>query len=474
MKFNNRSKGYFFVSLRKKHRMLKTLSVIFIVISLIACNQSKTPAKKKLTKTNETAVKPVLAKGKITSAGIFSYYLPSNYSDTAKLPIFFIFDPQGDGNFPLNKYFPWAEQYGFILVASNVSKNGLPQNQLESIIRQFFQKVLLEFSVSENRMYAMGFSGGARVASMTILQNPKIRGLVLCGGGLAYRGMQGNKPDVLSFAGVKDFNMVELMNLDTFLLKNNCRHQLILFNGHHQWPDSLSMQEAFRWVLFNEMKDSIIPENQSLINQFLNEQKTKLAKETNPLWKDLLLRQIITFTGELTKTNQFQTELKQFENSASYRNYLKKFNRTIATEQQQEQSLVQAMETESFEWWKNKVRELSKDTGAGTMAAESHQRILNYLSLAAYMQSNNGLKSGQDNLAGHFIGLYQLIDPKNTEGYYMEAQLAAKQNNLSAAISALRKAVNLGFNDFDRMQNEQVFSPLYGNPQFEELPGKNR
>ncbi len=456
--------------------MTKLFTSFFLLILLVACNQPNISREKNIPKKPvETITKPVLIKGKVTSAGIFSYYLPNNYSDTGEFPVIFIFDSHGDGNLPLNNYFTWAEQYGFILVGSNVSKNGLPQNQLENIIKQFFRKVFATFSIDKNRIYVMGFSGGARVSSIAAIEQQDVRGMILCGGGLAYRNFpQNKKMDILLFAGYEDFNMVELMNLDTLLSENNYRHQLILFNGHHQWPHTSAMKDGFLWILFNEMKDSIIPVNKKQINQFITVNEQKIKAEKNVFLKYLLLEKIETFADGLVNIQKYRNQRHALSNSAKYQKQLKSFHKIIMLEQQQEQSLVQDMGTQSFEWWKNKVAELSQDTGSGTMIAKSHMRILNYLSLVAYMQCDNALKNHRHNVAGHFIALYQLIDPENSDSYYMEAQLDIQENDMSAAITALQKAVDLGFDDFNRMQNEQVFSSLYNNPEFETLLDKIR
>jgi len=176
----------------------------------------------------------------------------------------------------------------------------------------------------------------------------------------------------------------------------------------------------------------------------------------------------------LTNIKKYRSQLRQIKNSPTYKNYLKKFKQIIAKEQQQEQILVQNMTSQSFDWWQKKINQLVEDSSGNSLQAVSHKRILNYLSLAAYMQCNSALKNHQDSYAGHFIGLYQLIDPKNTEGYYMEAQLAMKKNDVSAVISALQKAMALGFDDFDRINNDQVFMPLFNNPEFQTLLDKIR
>ena len=199
-----------------------------------------------------------------------------------------------------------------------------------------------------------------------------------------------------------------------------------------------------------------------------------MSAEKNLFTKYLLLQKIVAFADGLADIKKYRSQLSQIENSNTYKNYLKNFRQVIVTEQQQEQMLVQNMTSQSFDWWQKEVNKLLTDSSGNSLQSVSHKRILNYLSLVAYMQCDGALKNHQDSYASHFIGLYQLIDPKNTEGYYMEAQLAMKKNDVPAVIKALQKIVNLGFNDFDRINNDQTFMPLFNNPEFQTLLDKIR
>jgi predicted peptidase len=57
----------------------------------------------------------------------FSYalYLPANFTENKKYPYVLFFDAHASGTLPLEKYSALADQYDFILVASNESKNGI-------------------------------------------------------------------------------------------------------------------------------------------------------------------------------------------------------------------------------------------------------------------------------------------------------------------------------------------------------------
>ncbi|HIE16457.1 MAG TPA: hypothetical protein EYP69_05995 [Bacteroidales bacterium] len=440
------------------------------ILIFTACNRAEHPVEK--TKARQSRI--ALKKGEVVTENIFSYYLPTTYAPAEKLPVFFIFDPHGHGELPLARYYSLAEKYNFILVASNVSKNGLPRNQLNNIIEQFFRKVSFSISFDSNKVFVMGFSGGARVSSIAAVTYPAVQGMVLCGGGLAYQQLIENiKSDVLLLVGKEDFNLPELMNLDT-LLDNKCRHLLLHFDGHHQWPDLLTMEDVFLWAVFKMMKNGAIPVKDTLVRNFLAYNDSLFKNISDMYDKKMVLDKIIYFTNTLMDITKYKQQIRYLERCADYKKEMKKFLAIIKKEQEQEQSLSESMLTQSFEWWHATIQMIISDSSQKTLPAMSHKRILNYLSLVAYMQSTGALESQRNNYAGHFIGLYQLIDPDNPEGYYLEAQLAVRKNNPKAAIAALKKAEDLGFSDFDRLNNDLEFMPLLNTVEYQELLDKIR
>ena len=115
----------------------------------------------------------------------FSYalYLPTNYSDSIKWPVIFVFDPGARGKLAVSGFVLAAEKLGYIIVCSNNSRNQLPASELSKVIHYMFMDVEERFSIDKNRIYTSGFSGGSRVAAMVALQNNSISGVIACGAG---------------------------------------------------------------------------------------------------------------------------------------------------------------------------------------------------------------------------------------------------------------------------------------------------
>ena len=68
----------------------------------------------------------------------YALYLPSNYLAGSRIPVMIAFDPSGDGLFPVEKYKDLAEKYGFILMGSYDSENGLGLENVERVGRALY------------------------------------------------------------------------------------------------------------------------------------------------------------------------------------------------------------------------------------------------------------------------------------------------------------------------------------------------
>src|SRR6186713_1365506 len=113
----------------------------------------------------------------------YALYVPAR-GNGAAMPVIFFFDPHGDGALPLHKYRTLADRYGFILAGSNNSRNGNDGGTTENIWRRLSEDLPGRHRIDPKRIYACGFSGGAKVAGYLALQHPVIRGVIAGGAGL--------------------------------------------------------------------------------------------------------------------------------------------------------------------------------------------------------------------------------------------------------------------------------------------------
>ena len=218
---------------------MKLFCFCFSLVILFSCSSGAKDD------TSSLAIPPVtlkdtsLAKGilitriscKSDSSVNYALYLPKKYSVSEKFPIIFFFDSHGSGTFPLEKYKDLSEKYGYILVGSNNSKNGMRWEENEPQIKIFMNDVKDKLNIDGRRIYVCGFSGGSRVASSVAIFDGEINGVIGMGAGFpSLTDPIRNKFDYFGFAGNEDFNMNEMVGLIASMDKSPIRHQLIVFN----------------------------------------------------------------------------------------------------------------------------------------------------------------------------------------------------------------------------------------------------
>ena len=300
------------------------VSLLLLLFSgVISCASGHSPKNKNLNIEIETGkiVSPVSCLG---NPGItYSVYLPKAYTEKRSFPIILAFDPSGIGTQPLTFYSSLAEKYGYIMVGSNDSKNGNSLSQAENIIRSMLQEIRLRFSIDTTRIYAMGFSGGARVSCMAGLYIGGIAGVTGCGAGFPGIDHPGfYKFDYIGFAGLNDFNMNELIKLNEKLSKDGSNHALFLFDGIHEWPAPSLMEKAFQWNECCAMRKHSIPVNEKLIGTVQHEFDSLFVKDKDAgdrLGYHRDLENILSFLKDLSETKSYQQQLSELENSAEYK-----------------------------------------------------------------------------------------------------------------------------------------------------------
>ena len=191
----------------------------------------------------------------------YALYLPAGYTQERAWPLLMGFHPGARGRAIVEKYRDAAERYGYIVAASNNSRNG-PWETSARAVNAMARDVGTRFSTDPKRLYATGHSGGARVALQLALRNP-IAGVIASSAGFADR-----EPHTkLSFAffgtaGDTDFNYVEMKMLDRTL---KSPHRVVIFHGGHTLPPDEVAMEAIEWMELQGMKSAIRPRDDALV-----------------------------------------------------------------------------------------------------------------------------------------------------------------------------------------------------------------
>lgn len=395
----------------------------------------------------------------------YSMYLPSNYSVEKTFPVIYAFDAHGNGKLPVSLYKELAEKYDFILIGSNNSKNGNSWEESKVISEKLFEDVQSRLSVNNKRNYLLGFSGGARVANGITITNGGITGVICCGAALPATNSVDPRNDYffIGIVGNEDFNYTEFRKYDKVdLAGKKIKHTLITFDGKHEWPPLKTMDEALWWLELNEMRMNTISKNDSLIAQHF-EPLLKKMKELQLKKQEFeaynLCRQTINFYDGLVDLTYFYESYKTLQTSAAVDKELKKEEIAWSKEEELKKSYMEAFQQQDIPRWKKEIADVNKKikTEKDKNTVLILKRTLGYLSLVAYMQASGALKQNAIAAAEHFCKIYVLVDPTNSEAYYLTASVNALNGNSKETFSNLSGALKNGFTDLPRFENDTVF-----------------
>lgn len=468
--------------------MLSRLLLFASVLTFLAC--SSNPEKKtetKEAKKEEVAVKEKFATGVVIdkvaclsdTSQSYAMYLPKVYDTQKKFPIIYAFDPHATGKLPISNYKDLAEKYGYIIVGSNNSQNGTAWEQTQKFINAFIADTKQRLSIDDNRMYAIGFSGGARIANALTITNGGFAGVICCGAANPAINVPNprNNYSFFGMVGDADFNFTE-MNKYTMieLSSHRIKHAMITFEGKHEWPKAEIMDEAFLWLQLNDMRKNTLAKNESLISTNIGEAKVQLEKflKNNKEFEAYeLCQKTINYYENLGDLQPFFEAYKKLQTNVAVDQQLKKNEAEWTAEQKLQQEYVQNLQTKDLNWWKSDIASINKKTKSGKGSdVVVLKRLLSYLSLVCYMQTTGAMKQNNMKAAEYFGNLYRLVDPTNTEAHYLMANIYMSFAETENALKCLDEAIKNGFTDKKRLENDPMFQGLRDNPTFNEIKGK--
>lgn len=206
----------------------------------------------------------------------YALFLPSEYSPDTDWPIIYIFDPGGRGTLPLEHFLDAAEKYNYIIAASHNARNG-PWKPIIEAAYAVWLDTKSRFPIDPQRIYAAGFSGGSRAASLfsKIIDHP-VAGVIGCGAGLATEIRPGEIPPTIycGIVGYQDFNYIEMVVLQQELAKQKVRHRMLYFTGEHSWPPPEICQRAVAWMEVVGMQHNIRPFDKGIVDNIFSQEFT--------------------------------------------------------------------------------------------------------------------------------------------------------------------------------------------------------
>jgi dienelactone hydrolase len=258
----------------------------------------------------------------------YALYLPSNYSRARAWPLIVSSDPGARGTVPLELQREAAERLGYVLAASNNSRNGPWKPRLEAT-EATLNDLQARVSIDKQRLYFAGFSGGARASSLFASRCKCSAGVLLSGAGFSEKPAPAKDSPFPVFLaiGILDFNYKEMVPLQDALRKTGYPCWLRVFEGTHQWPPAEVMEEALAWFRIQAMKSQREPLDRSFVDAQFSKAvaRAQSLEESHDLlgaWRDYV--QITGTYDPLVDVGAIRAKAEALEKDKAVRDALKR------------------------------------------------------------------------------------------------------------------------------------------------------
>jgi pimeloyl-ACP methyl ester carboxylesterase len=351
-----------------------------------------------------------------------------------------------------------------MLIGSNNSRNGNDWSVTGNIWDHLSRDVNERLTIDPNRIYVCGFSGGAKVAGYIAIMYPGIKGVIAGGAGLPDGTSAQDFPfSFTAIAGDGDMNMTDLVTFSKALDHTRTVHRLILFDGIHEWAPLSTMLEAFLGLQFDAMRKGLLPVDRQQIDQYTTDSKKRLALLQNSgEWVKAFRKSRLSaaLLEGWTAGAWFKQQTATIEANSLYLRQRQAEDNLLAREQTIKAEYGQHFQDGDMRYWGTTIHDLQLRAAGHSPERPMYRRLLAYLSLAFYSISNHLIDAKENGPARHYVELYKMADPTNSEAWYFSAILDAREGNSRSAEADLAKAIACGFKDSRRMKAQPEFRIL--------------
>lgn len=427
----------------------------------------------------------------------YALYLPSAFDPERRWPVLFLFDPGARGPLGVEAFREAAETFGWILVGSNNSRNGPLATSVQAARAVWFD-VLERLPVDGRRVYASGFSGGARVASLfPRVVGERIAGVIGCGAGLAAGIEPGHLPAAAFFGlvGFKDYNYGEMKRLDQALDGAPIAHRVFVFDGAHTWPTRHDCARAVEWLEVAAMKAGLRPIDRALAGAALGrelDEARSLEEEERVYWAvDRLdsatrLAEGLDLDAEAAGLADLAGRVERLKASKGYARFLeaeRKRDRRAAAFREEFGRAFGAVEDPDTGGLVA-VPKVLRATGIAFLRKEAKgadaledralaSRMLFDLCFAARARATELYGQRDLNRAGAYFDIAIAACEEGlamrTALLYDRACVAAQAGDKALALRHLAAAVDNGFSNLDLLETDTDLDPIRGEARFGEI-----
>jgi predicted esterase len=429
------------------------------------------------------------------SSQSYALYLPSNYTPNRKWPVLYAFDPGARGRVPVERFKEAGEKYGWIVLGSNNSRNG-PMDVVVNAWNAMQTDTHQRFAIDELRMYATGFSGGARAAVRIAIACKCLAGVIASGAGFPIDVAPSPPMHFVFFGavGVDDFNYPELKNLQEPLTKAGISHRVQTFDGRHEWPPVSVTTAAVEWMELQAIKTSKRPRDDGFINAIWQQRLTdaKTLEESKKYYEayQLYLELAESFKG-LRDIAQIEAKVNQLADSREVKAAIREEQVQIKKQRELESRINSLMagrgggdrvnETEE-EFGSNNVlpamlHDLQKQSKAPDDSSQRRiaRRVLDGLFVGLFEQGIGFLQTEKN--YPESIKRFKMateVNPDRPGVFFYLAWAYAANGDKKKSLQFLNTAVEKGFSDAAVITATKAFDSIRNDPDYQQIMARLR
>jgi hypothetical protein len=408
----------------------------------------------------------------------YALYLPSTFSATRKWPIIYDFDPFAHGPDATEVVRAAAEKFGYIVVASNNSKNG-PAGGSRDAAQAMWQDTHQRLPIDPNRQYFAGLSGGARVAtSLALSCGNCAAGVIANAAGFPTNAMPSAQIKFAYFAtvGNADFNYAEFAQLRPKLEAIGVHYLIRTFDGPHGWAPADVWLEALEWMDLQAMAAGTLQRHPARINAAVAAGMSR-AKEFE-VKGDLMAavreyEAIVRNFGDLTDVTMAKARVSELQKNKSFKKAekqeaaeLDQQERLEATPSAQMQKLPTGeLDAAAFTDLRNSVTNLKRQAAGSDRASLVTRRALSGLVVQAYESGQSSMDQKNYSVALQYFDLAAAGSANPAWAYYQSARVYAITSDKKSMLSELRKCLTAGVHDASALDLDE-FQRYRDQPEF--------
>lgn len=410
----------------------------------------------------------------------YTLYLPPGFTAERRWPLLLVFDPRGRSVLAAELFREAAREFGWIIVSSNDTRSDGPMEPNIKTLNALWPEVHTRLPADPRRIYAAGFSGGGAVAYVLARSTHELAGIVACGARFLPDDLETIGAPVFSVAGDTDFNYQEMRQVDSFFADRGNPHRLEIFEGPHSWMPAPLARETVEWFELEAIRKGLRegdPEVVELLYSKNLQTAEKLAEEGRELDAARRLRACErTFEG-LCDTAAARQRAKELEGSTPAQSQLEDEKRWDAFESAYIRACGRPLALLRSSEIPPPVAQLARELRLKEMLRRAKKPGIEGLTARRALQTPYTALSfyfPRDFLAdkrwSHLrvsLETALLIRENNPVAWYNLACARARTNHPQAAVEALERAFEEGFNRRDLVDGDPDLDSLRGRKDFE-------